>query len=138
MLPKEIICEIIQQRRDDEYLERMQIVLIDIRSTITAFLNTGHNVYPETMVILNHILSAELDKMNAHDYFIQVSTNSFLGRDANGRGNLWPSPLLQSVIWLMHRATNYIGQIGLILQISMMSTDILILLTGIMTITMNK
>ena len=85
MLSAELIFRLVSQLRDDDYFEKMHDALIEICDTIHAFLNSGREVYPETMEILQHILSLDLHEWNAHDYFMANMHNVFLGRDANGK-----------------------------------------------------
>ena len=63
ILPDKLLFRIVDQLRDVEYFEQVHHDLIEIRDTINAFLCTGHEVYPETMEILNHIMSPELSSM---------------------------------------------------------------------------
>src|SRR5687767_938638 len=62
VLANDIIFMLVSQMHNEFYLEKMHIVLIDLCKTTESFLMTGCEVYPQTMELLNHIMSPNLDE----------------------------------------------------------------------------
>src|SRR5687768_3355826 len=102
--PDEIVFKIISNLRDVDCFQRMHNSLSDIKDLAAGTLRAGIQVSPETMALLNHIVSPELHEGNAHEFFVANMFNWDLRRDAN-RG--WGSHLLPEIIRKMSDATNH-------------------------------